>query len=276
MGAFSLVDIIRLGNDKIVAIQDAATNTFIELNDDLTVSHAYSKDVAPVSTWMIYRAECVPEAILYPGTTVPTGDTTVLSVAVMPGDGEDEVWLAVGRYINNQAVTCIERFTPFGDAFYADSSVTYSGVSTSSPGGFSHLEGLTVGVLADGIDIGTKVVTGGVITLSTAAAEVTAGIPFTGTLKPMRIDISTKAGVTHGSLKNTPKVVLSLLDTPVLKYGLSGSLFTATFAAETGDLVLSNTTGWTITDPFIITTTGLLGCTVRAIIATVEVGGIGA
>lgn len=55
------------------------------------------------------------------------------SVAVIPGDGEDEVWVSVERTINSSTVRYVEQFQPrdFGDdqedAFFVDSGLTFDG-----------------------------------------------------------------------------------------------------------------------------------------------------
>lgn len=64
------------------------------------------------------------------------GDDKVESVAVIPGSGEDEVWIAIERNINGSEVKYIEQFQPRNwgidnnDIFYVDSGLTFDGGAT--------------------------------------------------------------------------------------------------------------------------------------------------
>ncbi len=63
-------------------------------------------------------------------------DGDVESMAVIPGTGEDEVWLAVERTINSSTVRYIERMQPHdwgtsqSDCFFVDSGLTWNGGDT--------------------------------------------------------------------------------------------------------------------------------------------------
>lgn len=63
-------------------------------------------------------------------------DGDVESMAVIPGTGEDEVWLAVERTINSSTVRYIERMMPHdwgtsqSDCFFVDSGLTWNGGDT--------------------------------------------------------------------------------------------------------------------------------------------------
>lgn len=123
------------------------------------------------------------------------------SVAVISNvSGIDEVWCIVARTIEGVTRQYVEyiapRFEPTingttlnqpanktdviaGEFF--DSALRYSGTAVNSLGGFTHLVGETVGILADGLDIGDAVVQpGGTITfpLGFEASEVCAGLRY--------------------------------------------------------------------------------------------------
>lgn len=57
----------------------------------------------------------------------------VESIAVIPGDGEDEIWLSVERTIDSSTVRYIEQLQPFDwgddqeDCFFVDSGLTFDG-----------------------------------------------------------------------------------------------------------------------------------------------------
>lgn len=67
------------------------------------------------------------------GWSLQTTDGDFESVAVIPGDDEDEVWVSVKRNINNSDVRYIEQFQPrdWGtaqrDAFFVDCGLSYDG-----------------------------------------------------------------------------------------------------------------------------------------------------
>lgn len=91
--------------------------------------------------------------------------------------GEDEIWLVVARTIESVTRRYVEYIAPrfeqtingtilntqankadVIDGEFFDSALRYSGPPVSSLGGLTHLIGETVGILADGLDIGDAVV----------------------------------------------------------------------------------------------------------------------
>jgi hypothetical protein len=211
---------------------------------------------------------------------------TVQSVCVTPGTTEDKISLSITREINNVDVTFIERFAPRAfdtkaDSFFVDAGITYNGSPATSITGLNHLEGETVSILADGLVITPQTVTGGAITLATAASKVHAGLPFTYKLQPMRLDITTQGG-SRGMIKRIYEVVISFLNTLNAKYGDSTSdLHDINWAQEqnttgepalhTGDVSVHFDGGFSVDDPIIISGSDPLPATIRAIIPKVEV-----
>lgn len=108
------------------------------------------------------------------------------SVAIIPSEDEDEVWVIVnrdnGRYI--------ELFQPrdWGsdndDAWFCDSGISYSGTATTSFTGAGHLANKSVVVYADGIiQPNVTVSATGTFTLGLAAANVIVGLAYTSKLE---------------------------------------------------------------------------------------------
>lgn len=85
-------------------------------------------------------------------------------------------------------------------------------VSNSTPSttvsGLDHLEGEEVGVVADGLYVGTFTVSGGSVTLSTPATNVAAGLLYEGTLETMKID----AMGTQGRKRRIKKITVRYKD----------------------------------------------------------------
>jgi hypothetical protein len=136
------------------------------------------------------------------------------------GGDDDEVWFAVQRTINGQTKRFIERFKPdFRNSFdaeakndwwYLDCAARYNGTPVTVITGLLHLEGKTVGVLADGAVQPSVVVSGGEITLAKAASKVLVGLPYTSLLQPMKLDFDLQDGPTRGRKKRLNRVEVSL------------------------------------------------------------------
>jgi len=119
-------------------------------------------------------------------------------VAVLPGVVEDLVYYSVNRTINSLPKRHICKWAMESEAIggtvnkIADDFVHYSGAPTTTP--FTtellHIRDETVVIWADGIDVGTQVVTAaGALTnpLATAASEVVAGLGYTAQFKGSKL-----------------------------------------------------------------------------------------
>jgi len=91
---------------------------------------------------------------------------------------------AVIVIVNRAGVRSIEKFDT---SYFLDSVSLYSGVATTTPGGFTRLEGKTVGVVnvTTGEYLGQFVVSGGIVTLPEPVTLAYVGLPYTGTAKTM-------------------------------------------------------------------------------------------
>lgn len=142
-------------------------------------------------------------------------DGDVEDVVTLPGANgsvEDQVYYVVKRTINGSTVRYLEKWASELDCrggtlnLQGDSFVTYSGSATTAITGLSHLEGESVVVWADGADVGTNeatspwsqtyTVSGGQITLATAASSVMVGLPATGQWKSSKLGLQQSAAAT--------------------------------------------------------------------------------
>ncbi|KKL62460.1 hypothetical protein LCGC14_2184960, partial [marine sediment metagenome] len=225
------------------------------------------------------------------------GTVDVQSVCVIPGASEDEVWLSIKRTMagvnSGTFVIYIERmasrtFTDIDDAYFVDSGITTTSNGAGLISGLSHLEGETVIVLGDGEEYTpTGVVTSGDVTITGLnLTTVQAGLSSTYKLQPMRLDVSTGQGTTHGSIKKVPEIVVSFLNTLNARYGDSVStLYEIDWTDErwvnnteitglfTGDVVVAFDGGFNVDDPIIISDSGAMPCTVRAMVLRTDVTG---
>ena len=86
-------------------------------------------------------------------------------------------------------------------------------------GGLWHLEGETVVALANGYVERGLVVTGGKVTLTTAASRVHIGIPYTAEIETLRLDAGAGAESVEGKDKKRSRLSLRLKDTLGLWFG---------------------------------------------------------
>ena len=226
-------------------ITDNTTGFTVAVTDGLTVSWTmptdWAKRILNTGKKLYYvRARITTvyttNPILDQGYIQKIGDVVVESVAVIPGDNgsgqtqdstdHDEVWLLVKRTINGSTKRYIEFFErdfetghDQEDAYYLDSVITYDGVSATTITGLSHLEGETVGVLADGAIQDDKTVASAQITLDDAAYVVQVGLRYKHKLKTLKISAGNPAGTPVGKTKRIEGLTFVVLNSHTLKFG---------------------------------------------------------
>lgn len=153
---------------------------------------------------------------------VLTTDGLVEDVVVLPatlGNKDDQVYYVVKRTINSSTVRYLEKWAQESDCVggtlnhQADSYITYSGASTATITGLSHLEGKQVVVWAAGADVGTVdsarpwtqtyTVSGGQITLAAATTSAVVGLGYTAQFKSAKLGLMPQGG----SALNKDKVI---------------------------------------------------------------------
>ena len=163
------------------------------------------------------------------GGSFGSGNAVCETAATISGTlTEDELWVIVKRTINGSTKRYIECFSDFDfdetdatDFKFLDSHLSYSGASTTTLSGLSHLEGQTVSVLADGSVHTNKTVSSGSITLDRAVTKACVGLPYNSVLQTMRIEGGAAEGTSQGKTKRISKVVLRLFETVGVKVGPS-------------------------------------------------------
>lgn len=174
------------------------------------------------------REEKVTAWHRHPPALTIAGAGAVESVASIPGDGTDELWLIVKRTIGGATKRYVELLDPFpeldaapADLFYVDCGLTYDGAPATVISGADHLEGETVQILADGAEHPTKTVTGGAVTLDYAASVVQLGLGYASTIQPMRLEAGAQDGTAQGKKKRIDRVTVRLLRSLGMKLGRS-------------------------------------------------------
>ena len=163
------------------------------------------------------------------GGVFGSGNAVCESAASISGTlTEDELWVTVKRTINGATKRYVECFADFdfdetsATSFkFLDSHLSYSGASTTTLSGLSHLEGQSVSILADGSVHANKTVSSGSITLDRAVTSACVGLSYDSILQTMRIEGGAAEGTSQGKTKRISKVVLRLFETVGVKVGPS-------------------------------------------------------
>ena len=148
----------------------------------------------------------------------------VESMAVIPSaDGTfDRLWLVVRRTINGSTVRHIEYMASEDEGIYMDSAVTYTGASAELIA-VAHLEGETVGIVADGASRPDAVVSSGNAALPSGRGgeSITAGLKYTATITTNYMEGGNQRGVAQGHKARSVKAKYRLVDTgPGFFYGV--------------------------------------------------------
>lgn len=155
-------------------------------------------------------------------------NAVVESIITVPTETRSELYMFVSRTVNGSTIRTIEVLeAPFLDQELTDcrpydAYVEYSGGSTSTLSGLTHLEGETVKVIVDGERQGDKVVSGGSITLDKAGTNITAGLYRTAYLKTNNLIIETPDS-SRADLKTIYKVDVELYQTAAGSLGVSST-----------------------------------------------------
>nr|BDT27298.1 hypothetical protein BHI3_07640 [Bacteriovorax sp. HI3] len=136
----------------------------------------------------------------------------VKSVCTIEGDTSTEVWFAVLRNGKVRIEKMPDMFE--GDDLndtscaYLDSFLTYEGPEIQTLSGLEHLEGMDVGVIANGQVLPVKKVIDGKITLGVKATKVVVGLEYEWRLVPLRLEGGSPTGVSQGKKKRIESLVV--------------------------------------------------------------------
>lgn len=147
-------------------------------------------------------------------------------VSLVDIDGSDRIYFSAMRTVNGAAERFIEvidmPITPpeeVRDCFYVDCGLTYRGAATSRIGGLTHLEGMAVQVLADGVVVDGVTVRGGAFTLPAPASVVHVGLSYTAELETLDLEPIMQGG---GTIRHRPRSIVEV--TPTLMKTINGEL----------------------------------------------------
>jgi hypothetical protein len=213
------------GIKEISYMQEPDNIVWCVLNNGKLVGMTYRREEQVVA----WHEHLIAGASTVSGTSYAYG--FVESVATIPGAiDEDSVYLVVQRTINGATKRYIEylNFFNFGDnvldAYFVDSGLSYSGSSTSSLSGLSHLEGQSVTIVANGATHPDKTVSSAAITLDRATTSAYVGLGYSSTLQTMRLDVGGQEGTSQGKIKRIHDITLRLFRTIGAKVGSTEAL----------------------------------------------------
>lgn len=133
------------------------------------------------------------------------------AVATLPVDDGDQVWAIVVREVDGQPVRYIERFDR---TLNTDCAITGEDPAGSSVWtGLTHLEGKTVKVKADGVELQDRVVSAGEITIERPAKVIEIGLQYTSRVEMLRPELQTQEGTSQGASIRVSEIACRFLDT---------------------------------------------------------------
>lgn len=159
-------------------------------------------------------------------------DVRVLDIAVIPDSSDtsrDQLWMLVQRTINSDTYRSIEYLNAdwvdtnsIEDAFFVDIGSTYDGAAVTNVTNLYYLEGESVAVLADGVEITGRTISNGTLdtALSTAASVIHVGLAYNADLETQTFEAGSANGVAQGKIQRINRAVLRLYQTGSgLQYG---------------------------------------------------------
>lgn len=163
-------------------------------------------------------------------------DGAVESIASIPADSGDQVWMIVRREIGEEVKRYVERLQPdwfpiYGQespdldaippddgpvnwGFTLDCAITGDSEEGSATwDGLDHLEGKTVRVIADGVDMPPVEVVGGEIELSRTANRVLIGLMYQPQIELLPPELQTQSGSVQGDAMSVSETALRMINT---------------------------------------------------------------
>ncbi len=203
-----LADHLFTGGIKQVAVaRSPETVLYCVMNDGRLLTFTYDREQGVVA-WAEHNTDGLFE-----------------SVSVIYGGAlnADEVWFVVKRTINSVDARYVEAFhqntarmrfeSGLNELCYCDCSILVTNVSPATViTGLGRLEGEAVVVVADGKVITGKTVSGGAITLSTAATTVRVGLAYTATLQGMPLELQLQDGSSMSRQQRTGEATIITLN----------------------------------------------------------------
>lgn len=267
------------------------------LDGHSVVSWAYAQ--VPDSTFWLVRSDGALLSLTYFNEqelqawalhTTPNGSFE--RVAVIEGEDRHELYAVVRRTVDGVERRFIERLArrrldTISDAAFLDSHLTYGGSAITSVSGLDHLEGATVGIMADGTVLDDAVVSGGAVTLPRGFSTVVVGLRYDAdsVIETLDIDLGAVQGLgsVQGRKKSLTGATIRLEQSREFYAGPDDGHLTLTKATPsvydappslfTGDVSLMISPTWNKTGRIVLKPAGPVPLTVLAIAPDITIGG---
>lgn len=213
-------------------------------------------------------------------------------VAVIEGEDRHQLYAVVRRTINGQTRRFVERLSgrqlaSITEAAFLDSHLVYDGDAVTEVSGLDHLEGATVGIMADGTVLDDQVVSGGRLTLPRAFSHVVVGLRYDqdSVLETLDLDLGMVQGLgsVQGRKKSLTGATIRLENSREFYAGPDDDHLTLTKATPaaydaapalfTGDVALMIAPTWSKSGRIVLKPAGPVPLTVLAIAPDLTVGG---
>lgn len=129
-------------------------------------------------------------------------------VEIIPTPVQDSVYFVVKRTVNGSTVRYIESLHPENILFVDCAMYLEDATAKTTWSGLDHLEGLEVGVLADGVVHPSLTVTNGTIELQYLANNVVVGLEYTTKVELLNPEFGDAANTSQGRQMSINKVIL--------------------------------------------------------------------
>ena len=182
------------------------------------VDMAYQKSPYPMlwcvsSSGQLLGMTYVPEQQVAGWHHHDTTNGVFESVCCITENNQDYLYAIINRTFGGVTHRFVERmasryFNTVADTFFVDCGAQYNGAPATTISGLDWLNGQTVNILADGAVVPPQVVTGGAITLTTAASKVTVGLPITADVQTLPLEVQIDGAFGQGRLMNVNSVFL--------------------------------------------------------------------
>jgi len=170
------------------------------------------------------RAMTVPDTLIEPSGTTGTITVEADDPVFVSGDVGSILWFPVGRgeitAVTDAYNVTVQVRSDLDEARPIPSGRWGFATETSSVSGANHLEGATVRICGDMMDLGTATVSGGAVTLPQACSIVHIGLPVRSRYKSLKLAYGAQKGTAIGQQKAIKQLVALLYRTgPTLTYG---------------------------------------------------------
>lgn len=147
--------------------------------------------------------------------------------ATVPAEGQDETYLVVRRQIGGNTrryIEVLDQSAGHWGAAVSDSCVTYSGAATATITGLAHLNGATVGIVADGLVFPDAVVGGGQVTLSQVVSNAEVGLAIDSRVRLLKPTDKSQPQLINASTRvNLGSLYIDVQDTAGVKISKDGT-----------------------------------------------------